>query len=82
MKNYTFVGKFISGDGNKFELKVICASYLEAFFLLTADAIRSARHYQLYTITNEKNETVRVDKIIQCTELFTRWLPEMSEEIK
>lgn len=65
-------------DGNEFELSVICGGYLQAFFLLTADAIRSARHYQLYTITNEKNETVRVDNIIQCTTLFTRWLPETS----
>lgn len=65
MRTYKFIGVFISQDGHKYELEVNCNGYLQAFFLLTADAIRSARHYQLATITDENNQTFRVGDISQ-----------------
>lgn len=71
MKNETFEGLF-KGYNNEYTLKVYTTSMLKAFFLLTADAIRSGKHYQLYSITNiNDNVTYKVGEIQEITRLFT-----------
>lgn len=70
MKPTKYTGVFRSSEGNEFELSVECFGFLEAFFLLTADAIRSARHYQLFSITAGNGDSVKVDGITKCTKLF------------
>lgn len=63
MKNYTYIGLFKSDEGYEYELQVHCNGFLQAFFLLTTDAIRSAKHYQLYSIKDEKGEVQLIDDI-------------------
>lgn len=71
MKNYKFIGKFIAADGHTYTLDVVCGSAIEAFFLLTADAIRLARHYQLHSIQNEKGEIALIGDIMKVSNLIT-----------
>ena len=71
MKTYNYKGIFKSAEGHIYELEVSCNGFLQAFFLLTADAIRSARHYQLNSITDEKGNVKMVNDIIKCGELFS-----------
>ena len=70
MRNYKYIGIFKNSDGHTYEHSVNCNGFIQAFFLLTADAIRSARHYQLYSITNEKNNVVLVDDITKVGQLL------------
>lgn len=71
MKKNTYIGVFKADNGHTYELKVYCNGFLQAFFLLTADAIRLARHYQLDTITEtENNSTRKVDDILKCSTVF------------
>lgn len=63
MRTYKYIGFFKSSEGHTYELTVSCNGFIQAFFLLTADAIRSARHYQLNTITDEKGDVVEVGDI-------------------
>ena len=72
MKNYRFKGVFISAEGHKYELEVRCMSFFQAFFLLTADAIRSGKHYQLNSIEDEKGNIRYVDDIMKCGGLLTQ----------
>ena len=71
MKTYKYIGVFKSAEGHTYQLKVNCHGFLQAFFLLTADAIRSGRHYQLKTITNEKGDEMTVEGIIKCDALLS-----------
>lgn len=71
MKNYKYIGKFIADDGNTYTLDVVCASPFQAFFLLTADAIRSARHYQLHSIECEDGDVALVGDIMKVSNLIT-----------
>ena len=71
MKKYKYIGLFKSAEGHTYQLEVNCNGFLQAFFLLTADAIRSAKHYQLKTITDEKGNKKMVDDIIKCSELLS-----------
>jgi hypothetical protein len=71
MKNYKHTGIFKSAEGHTYQIEVRCASFLQAFFLLTADAIRSGRHYQLQSITDEKGIVVNVGDIVKCGLLLT-----------
>lgn len=71
MKTYKYKGIFKSVEGHIYELEVNCNGFLQAFFLLTSDAIRSARHYQLHTITDEKGNVKIVDDILKCGELLS-----------
>lgn len=71
MRTYTYTGIFKSAEGHVYELKVNCNGFLQAFFLLTADAIRSARHYQLASITDEKGSVREVDDIAKCSSLIS-----------
>ena len=70
MKNYKYTGLFKSSEGHTYELTVSCNGFIQAFFLLTADAIRSARHYQLNTINNEKGDVVEVGDICKVSKLL------------
>lgn len=71
MRNYRFTGVFRSSDGNEYELEVMCMGFLQAFFLLTADAIRMGRHYQLKSIKDEKGNLKYVDDIVKVGELIS-----------
>jgi hypothetical protein len=70
MKQTKYSGLFKSGDNDTYELVVYCFGFLEAFFLLTADAIRTGKHYQLDTITDEKNNKRKVGDILNCGKLL------------
>ena len=70
MKTYKYAGLFLSADGYKYSITVSCNGTIQAFFLLTADAIRSARHYQLSTITDEKGRVTKVDDILHVGKLL------------
>lgn len=71
MKTTKYVGRFISAEGHTYTLEVNCFGFLEAFFLLTADAIRTGRHYQLNQITSENGTVALVDDILKCGNLLT-----------
>jgi hypothetical protein len=71
MRNYKYTGFFKSAEGHTYYLDVTCNGFLQAFFLLTADAIRSGRHYQLYSIKDERGYESKVDDIMKCRSLFT-----------
>lgn len=71
MKQYKYTGTFISQDTHhSYELTVMCNGFLQAFFLLTADAIKSGRHYQLNSIRDDKLNVYHVDDIIKCDALL------------
>lgn len=70
MRNYKFSGLFVSAEGNKFELSTSCDSFIQAFFLLTAEAIRLGRHYQLHSIVKEDGRAVKVDDIMKVSGLL------------
>ena len=71
MKSYKFIGTFKSFKGKEYTLEVKADSFFQAFFLLTADAIRSGKHYQLERITDEKGEYALVDDIMKVSRLLT-----------
>lgn len=70
MRTYRYTGLFQSAEGHEFELEVNTTGFICAFFLLTADAIRAGRHYQLHTITDEEGFQVQVGDILQVNELL------------
>ena len=55
MKQIKYIGLFKSIEGHEYTLSVYCFGFLQAFFLLTAEAIKTGKHYQLYNITDEKD---------------------------
>jgi len=71
MKTYKYIGLFRSSEGHEYTLEVNCNGYLEALILLTANAIKSGRHYQLATITNEKGSVRFVDDILKMGALIS-----------
>lgn len=54
MRQYKYTGIFKNKEGHTYSLQVSCNGFTQAFFLLTADAIRTGKHYQLSEITDEK----------------------------
>lgn len=70
MKTEKYIGYFKNSDGHEYELDVNCSGELCAFFLLTAKAIESGRHYQLDYIENERGGLLKIDDISKCNELF------------
>ena len=70
MKQYKYTGLFRADNGHEHELSCYCQGFLQAFFLLTADAIKSARHYQLATITNELGDVRQIGDILECSKLI------------
>ena len=71
MRTYKYIGLFRSAEGHEYTLDVSCNGYLQAMILLTADAIRSARHYQLSTITDEEGNVRHIDDILKMGELIS-----------
>ena len=71
MRTYKYPGLFRSAEGHEYTLEVNCNGYLQAMILLTADAIRSARHYQLATITDEKGNVRHIDDILKIGALIS-----------
>jgi len=71
MRNYKYTGLFISQEGHSYKLEVRCHSFLQAFFLLTADAIRSGKHYQLNSIEDENGHIKYISDILKCGALFS-----------
>lgn len=63
MRNYKYIGTFISDTEDKYEITVRCNGFIQALILLTAEAIRSGRHYQLDEIVDEKGNSRTVDDI-------------------
>lgn len=70
MKQTKYLGLFRSADNQFYHLEVSCFGFLEAFFLLTADAIRTGNHYQLDTITDEQGNQRKVDDILKCSKFL------------
>lgn len=68
MKTYKYIGLFEDDNGDNYTLEVKCFGVLQAFFLLTADAIRSARDYQLITITDEEGDVTKINDILNFRE--------------
>jgi hypothetical protein len=71
MKQYKYVGLFKADNGHEYELSCYCMGFLQAFFLLTAEAIQSGRHYQLATITSELGDVRTIDDIVKCSQLIS-----------
>jgi hypothetical protein len=71
MINYKYTGLFKSAEGHTYQLEANCNGFLKAFFLLTASAIESGRHYQLYSITHEDGTVKIVGDIVKCTSLLS-----------
>lgn len=53
MKTTKYTGYFISSDGNNHIITVNTTGFLKAFFLLTAEAIKEDKHFQLSYIIDE-----------------------------
>jgi len=70
MRNYTYIGVFKSDNGHEYESSVNCNGHIQALILLTADAIRSAKHYQLYSIVDEDGNIRKIGDIQQIGELI------------
>ncbi|NQY54626.1 MAG: hypothetical protein HRT42_13760 [Campylobacteraceae bacterium] len=71
MRTYKYIGLFTGADGNEHSITVNCNGTIQAFFLLTADAIRNAKHYQLNTITDEDSMVTKVDDILHVGKLLS-----------
>lgn len=69
MKTNKYTGVFTSKEGHTYSLNVSAFSFFQAFFLLTADAIRNGSHYQLEKIFDYKN-TVQVGDIMGISKLL------------
>lgn len=63
MRRYKYTGIFIGDNDHRYEIEVHCNGYIQALILLTADAIRSGKHYQLTRIENEKGDSKNVADI-------------------
>lgn len=70
MKHTEYIGKFRANDGNEYSLTVQCNGFIQAFFLLTADAIRMGKHYQLASITDDKDNVRIIDDICKTNALI------------
>ncbi len=70
MKTTHYTGHFLSAEGHAYKLEVDCFSVFQAFFLLTADAIRAGRHYQLDVIVDEDGSKTKVDDILKIRYMF------------
>ena len=66
MRRYKYIGHFKSEEGHEYSIHAYCNGFLQAFFCLTADAIRSTRHYQLYKIVDEEGNERQVTDIQSC----------------
>lgn len=70
MKHTKYVGTFISAEGNTYTIQTTAFGFIQAFFLLTSDAIRSGKHYQLDNIVDEKGNKQYISDILQVQKIF------------
>lgn len=70
MKQYKYIGLFISSTEHWYTHEVHCNGFIQAFFLLTDDAIRSGRHYQLHTIEDEDGCVMYVEDILKISDVL------------
>ena len=71
MKTYKYTGLFRNAEGHEYTLEVNFNGFLDAMILLTADALRSGRHYQLATITDEKGDVRYIENILKMGALIS-----------
>lgn len=70
MEKHKYTGLFINSEGHHYQSDVICNGFVQAFILLTADAIRSGRHYQLNSIEDENGHIKYISDILKNNVLF------------
>lgn len=70
MKKNKYTGVFKSSDGHTYSIEISAFGFIQALILLTAEAINSGRHYQLYTITDEKDNVRYIDDILKIGDLI------------
>jgi len=70
MKTTLYTGVFVSDTGHSYTLQTSANSFIQALFLLTADAIRAGKHYQLHNISDEYGRKYLIGDIMKVTELF------------
>lgn len=70
MRTYEYIGDFISDEGHHHTIKVNCNGFIQAFILLTAEAIKQGKHYQLDCITDEEGGMRQIDNINLIGELI------------
>lgn len=70
MKTTKYVGTFKADNGHTYTLSVTGSGFLQAFFLLTADAIRTGQHYQLYSVEDDKGNVRLIDDILKVSSVF------------
>lgn len=61
-----YTGLFKVIDGSDFQLETYAFGFLQAFFLLTAEAISKNLCYQLYSITSENGNSRFIKNISDC----------------
>ncbi len=72
MKTYKYIGIFIAQDnGHKYELSVNCNGFIQAVILLTADAIRTGRHYQLSRVSNKNGDVRNIGDILKIGDIIS-----------
>jgi len=71
MRTYKYTGTFIGDNGHKYELTVSCNGFIQAVILLTADAIRLGRHYQLSRVENENGNVRQIGDILKIDDIIT-----------
>lgn len=70
MKTTKYTGIFRADNGHTYTLSVSGFGFLQAFFLLTADAIRTGQHYQLHSIEDDKGNVRFIDDIMKVSSVF------------
>lgn len=63
MKQTKYTGLFISAEGHEFKLTCNAFGFIQAFILLTAEAIKQGSHYQLSSIIDDKGNIREIDDI-------------------
>ncbi len=64
MNKYKYIGLFINNQKHEYyRLEVNAFNFTEAFFLLTSKAIELGSHPQLYSVTNDNQDRVYINKL-------------------
>lgn len=70
MEKYRYTGTFIADNRHTYTLSVNCNGFIQAFILLTAEAIKNGYHYQLDTILDEKGNEAQVSSINELSKIL------------
>ncbi len=71
MKTTTYIGVFKSAEGHVYSLDCNCFGVMQALIILTAKAIQKGFHYQLETITDEREKVYIIGDILKINEIIT-----------